>query len=82
MYIASNSHSKYPGKPQEFPIFSNSTFNIPVNDAHQVYHSFGGFFKVGYEWIEEYVREYLNTLVWKIDYLFFKIAKWKNVVSK
>ncbi|XP_044491681.1 auxin-binding protein T85-like [Mangifera indica] len=36
LYLASNSHGKYPGKPQEHFIFSNSTFHIPVNDAHQV----------------------------------------------
>ncbi|KAJ0110357.1 hypothetical protein Patl1_01149 [Pistacia atlantica] len=36
LYLASNSHVKYPGKPQEYFIFSNSTFHIPVNDAHQV----------------------------------------------
>lgn len=38
LYIASNSHGKYPGKPQEHFIFQNSTFHIPVNDAHQVNH--------------------------------------------
>ena len=36
MYLASTSHEKYPGKPQEFKIHSNSTFYIPVNDAHQI----------------------------------------------
>ncbi|CAA0828576.1 Auxin-binding protein 1 [Striga hermonthica] len=35
LYLASNSHKNYPGSPQEFPIFPNSTFHIPVNDAHQ-----------------------------------------------
>ncbi|PKH63906.1 hypothetical protein CRG98_050233, partial [Punica granatum] len=35
LYLAPNSHVKYPGTPEEFPIFSNSTFHIPVNDAHQ-----------------------------------------------
>ncbi|KAI3943834.1 hypothetical protein MKW92_031479 [Papaver armeniacum] len=25
--------------PQEFPIFSNSTFHIPMNDAHQVWNT-------------------------------------------
>ncbi|KAK7825303.1 exosome complex component rrp4 like protein [Quercus suber] len=35
LYLASASHEKYPGKPQEFKIYSNSTFHIPVNDAHQ-----------------------------------------------
>lgn len=39
LYLASNSHAKSPGKPQEFTIFSNSTFFIPVNDVHQVTHS-------------------------------------------
>lgn len=38
LYLASSSHEKYPGKPQEYSIFSNSTFQIPVNDAHQVNH--------------------------------------------
>ncbi|XVF32643.1 hypothetical protein REPUB_Repub17cG0100100 [Reevesia pubescens] len=35
LYLASSSH-KYPGKPEEHSIFSNSTFHIPVNDVHQV----------------------------------------------
>lgn len=39
LYLASNSHPKYPGDPQEFPIFSNSTFHIPVNDAHQIWNT-------------------------------------------
>nr|AAR97944.2 auxin-binding protein 1 [Eucommia ulmoides] len=39
LYIASNSNTKYPGKPSEFRIFSNSTFHIPVNDAHQVWNT-------------------------------------------
>ncbi|XP_059439619.1 auxin-binding protein T85 isoform X1 [Corylus avellana] len=39
LYLASNSHEKYPGKPQEFKIYSNSTFHIPVNDAHQVWNT-------------------------------------------
>ena len=39
LYLASGSHEKYPGKPQEFKIYSNSTFDIPVNDAHQVNNS-------------------------------------------
>ncbi|KAF5930357.1 hypothetical protein HYC85_031230 [Camellia sinensis] len=39
LYLASNSYRKYPGEPQKFPIFTNSTFHIPVNDAHQVDHS-------------------------------------------
>ncbi len=36
VYLAPNSHEKYPGKPQEFSIFANSTLQIPVNDVHQV----------------------------------------------
>lgn len=36
LYLAPHSHSKYPGEPQNFPIFKNSTFNIPVNDVHRV----------------------------------------------
>ncbi|XWS46769.1 hypothetical protein CRYUN_Cryun14cG0096500 [Craigia yunnanensis] len=38
LYLASSSH-KYPGKPQEHFIFSNSTFHIPVNDVHQVWNT-------------------------------------------
>ncbi|PIN26069.1 hypothetical protein CDL12_01174 [Handroanthus impetiginosus] len=34
--LAYTSHLKYPGTPQEFRIFANSTFHIPVNDVHQV----------------------------------------------
>ncbi|XP_074268965.1 auxin-binding protein T85 [Silene latifolia] len=39
LYLAPASHGKYPGNPQAFPIFSNSTFIVPVNDAHQVWNS-------------------------------------------
>ncbi|XP_075645849.1 auxin-binding protein T92-like [Castanea sativa] len=39
LYLASSSHEKYPGKPQEYKIYSNSTFHIPVNDAHQVWNT-------------------------------------------
>lgn len=36
LYLASSSDGKYPGNPLEHSIFSNSTFHIAVNDAHQV----------------------------------------------
>ncbi|KAK6940876.1 Auxin-binding protein [Dillenia turbinata] len=39
LFLASSMHEKYPGKPQEFHIFPNSTFYIPVNDAHQVWNT-------------------------------------------
>lgn len=39
LYLASSSHVKYPGTPQEFSIFPNSTFHIPINDAHQIVNS-------------------------------------------
>lgn len=39
LYLASNSHAKFPGKPQEYYIYVNSTFNIPVNDVHQVWNT-------------------------------------------
>ncbi|KAH6808425.1 endoplasmic reticulum auxin binding protein 1 [Perilla frutescens var. frutescens] len=39
VYLASNSGKKYPGSPQELPIFKNSTFFVPVNDAHQVWNT-------------------------------------------
>ncbi|CAL5425300.1 unnamed protein product [Camellia sinensis] len=39
LYLASNSYRKYPGEPQKFPIFTNSTFHIPVNDAHQIWNT-------------------------------------------
>lgn len=39
LYIASYSHGKYPGKPEEHFIFPNSTFHIPVNDAHQLWNT-------------------------------------------
>ncbi|OMO77779.1 Auxin-binding protein [Corchorus capsularis] len=38
LFLASSSH-KYPGKPEEHFIFSNSTFHIPVNDVHQVWNT-------------------------------------------
>lgn len=39
LYLASNSHTKSPGKPEEFRIFSNSTFSVPVNDVHQLWNT-------------------------------------------
>lgn len=36
LYLAQTSSLKHPGTPQEFSIFPNSTFHIPINDAHQV----------------------------------------------
>ncbi|XP_014622830.1 auxin-binding protein T92 isoform X2 [Glycine soja] len=39
LYLASDSHGRYPGKPQEHFIFPNSTFHIPVNDAHQLWNT-------------------------------------------
>ncbi|CAM8892389.1 unnamed protein product [Rhodiola kirilowii] len=38
-YVASDSVHKYPGTPQELHIFANSTFSIPVNDAHQIWNT-------------------------------------------
>ncbi|KAK8968215.1 Auxin-binding protein T85 [Platanthera guangdongensis] len=35
LMLASSSH-KYPGTPQVFQLYSNSTFSIHVNDPHQV----------------------------------------------
>ncbi|XP_019441822.1 PREDICTED: auxin-binding protein T85 [Lupinus angustifolius] len=39
LYLSSVSDGKYPGKPQEHFIFPNSTFHIPVNDAHQLWNT-------------------------------------------
>ncbi|CAN1132143.1 Auxin-binding protein T85 [Linum perenne] len=39
LYIATDSHHKHPGNPEEHLIFANSTFHIPVNDAHQVWNT-------------------------------------------
>ncbi|XP_022150242.1 auxin-binding protein T85 isoform X2 [Momordica charantia] len=39
LYLAPESHEKYPGTPKEFSIYSNSTFIIPINDAHQVWNT-------------------------------------------
>ncbi|KAJ6390782.1 hypothetical protein OIU77_024902 [Salix suchowensis] len=39
LYLASSSHEKYPGKPQEHFVFANSTFHIPVNDVHQAWNT-------------------------------------------
>lgn len=39
LYLASDSHGKYPGHPKAFPIYANSTFIVPVNDAHQVWNT-------------------------------------------
>ncbi|XP_052137675.1 auxin-binding protein 4 [Oryza glaberrima] len=37
--LLGSSSMKYPGQPQEIPVFQNSTFTIPVNDPHQVWNS-------------------------------------------
>lgn len=34
--LLGSSSMKYPGQPQEIPVFKNSTFSVPVNDPHQV----------------------------------------------
>ncbi|KAG8093177.1 hypothetical protein GUJ93_ZPchr0012g20965 [Zizania palustris] len=34
--LLGSSSMKYPGQPQEIPVFQNSTFSVPVNDPHQV----------------------------------------------
>ncbi|KAE9460547.1 hypothetical protein C3L33_07528, partial [Rhododendron williamsianum] len=39
LYLAPNSHLEYPGQPQEFRIFPNSTFHAPVDEAHQVWNT-------------------------------------------
>ncbi|KAK9057294.1 hypothetical protein SSX86_022129 [Deinandra increscens subsp. villosa] len=39
LYLALNSHSKSPGKLEEFSIFSNSTFYVPVKDVHQLWNT-------------------------------------------
>ncbi|CAI9107930.1 OLC1v1007413C1 [Oldenlandia corymbosa var. corymbosa] len=39
LYLASNTDQRHPGKPLEFPIYANSTFHVPVNDAHQVWNT-------------------------------------------
>ncbi|KAI4304512.1 hypothetical protein MLD38_040008 [Melastoma candidum] len=39
LYLAPDMHRKYPGTPQEYSIFSNSTFSIPINDAHQIWNT-------------------------------------------
>ncbi|XP_028804139.1 auxin-binding protein T85 [Neltuma alba] len=39
LYLATNSYERYPGKPQEHFVFPNSTFHIPVNDAHQLWNT-------------------------------------------
>ncbi|ONK55363.1 uncharacterized protein A4U43_UnF4240 [Asparagus officinalis] len=35
--LLGSSSMKQPGTPQEFGIYANSTFSIPVNDPHQVW---------------------------------------------
>ncbi|OAY64031.1 Auxin-binding protein 1 [Ananas comosus] len=37
--LLGSSSLKYPGQPEEFSIYSNSTFTVPVNDPHQVWNS-------------------------------------------
>uniref|UniRef100_A0A0D9XZX2 Auxin-binding protein 1 n=1 Tax=Leersia perrieri TaxID=77586 RepID=A0A0D9XZX2_9ORYZ len=37
--LLGSSSMKYPGQPQEIPVFQNSTFTVPVNDPHQVWNS-------------------------------------------
>lgn len=35
-FLLGSSSLKYPGQPQEFKIYANSTFTVPINDPHQV----------------------------------------------
>ncbi|XP_074585083.1 auxin-binding protein 1 [Curcuma longa] len=37
--LLGSSSLKYPGTPAKFPIYSNSTFSVPVNDPHQVWNT-------------------------------------------
>ncbi|TVU49991.1 hypothetical protein EJB05_01340 [Eragrostis curvula] len=37
--LLGSSSLKYPGEPQEIPIFQNSTFSVRGNDPHQVWNS-------------------------------------------
>ncbi|EES16076.1 hypothetical protein BDA96_08G126900 [Sorghum bicolor] len=37
--LLGSSSLKYPGQPQEVPVFQNTTFSVPVNDPHQVWNS-------------------------------------------
>ncbi|XP_072998176.1 auxin-binding protein T85 [Typha latifolia] len=37
--LLGSSSFNYPGQPQEFLIFQNSTFSVPVNDPHQVWNT-------------------------------------------
>ncbi|KAL2238905.1 UNVERIFIED_CONTAM: Auxin-binding protein T92 [Sesamum indicum] len=39
LYLVSNSDQNHPGTPQAYPIFTNSTFHIPVDDVHQVWNT-------------------------------------------
>ncbi|GJX26913.1 putative auxin binding protein 1 alpha [Tanacetum coccineum] len=39
LHLASNSHLKTPGKPEEFRIFSNNTFHITIDNVHQVWNT-------------------------------------------
>ncbi|KAL0389545.1 UNVERIFIED_CONTAM: Auxin-binding protein T85 [Sesamum calycinum] len=39
LYLASNSDQNHPGTPQAYPIFSNTTFHVPVDDAHQIWNT-------------------------------------------
>ncbi|KAJ0979669.1 hypothetical protein J5N97_015143 [Dioscorea zingiberensis] len=37
--LLASSTFNYPGKPKEFPIYTNATFTIPVNDPHQIWNT-------------------------------------------
>ncbi|KAJ3681101.1 hypothetical protein LUZ60_015590 [Juncus effusus] len=39
MLLLGSSSAKYPGQPQEFKIYANSTFSVPLNDPHQVWNT-------------------------------------------
>ncbi|KAL4205398.1 hypothetical protein AMTRI_Chr01g137090 [Amborella trichopoda] len=39
LFLAPDLHMRQPAKPNEFSIFPNSTFSIPVNAVHQVWNT-------------------------------------------
>ncbi|XP_068662960.1 auxin-binding protein T92 [Aristolochia californica] len=39
LYLASSPGLKHPGTPHEYAISQNSTFHIPINDAHQIWNT-------------------------------------------
>ncbi|CAN6693883.1 unnamed protein product [Malus baccata var. baccata] len=79
LYLAPSSYGNVPGKPQEFSIFANSTFHIPVNDVHQIRNTneledLQALVIVSRPPVKVYANYLLSSSVFNIIYCFFNFS--------